>query len=139
VKPDPKLRADGRCVVCGGDRTPKTGMSGISGVLARAVKASADMDPFCSATCARAWHAIPDPTPLGAPPTQPVQKYFGATERRKYRIENRVPCEGGCGKLVEGKGRGTKPGSDRNRPYMCIGCGNRRRGQLRKQAKEAAA
>lgn len=42
-KADPKVRRDGRCVVCKGVRPP----------LAKSSK-----DPFCSATCCRDWHAV---------------------------------------------------------------------------------
>ncbi len=52
--------------------------------------------------------------------------------RRAYRNRHKVPCEGGCGRLVEGKGRvqtntrPERPGGrgqlDPDRPHLCAEC-----------------
>lgn len=57
MKPDPPVRADGRCVVCLGPRgvLPK---NAISRAPAQ-VKLELETDPFCSSTCARDWHGNP--------------------------------------------------------------------------------
>ena len=48
--PDPPVRDDGRCAVCGGERTiPKR----------KPHREAALRDPFCSNDCARAWHGFP--------------------------------------------------------------------------------
>lgn len=54
----------------------------------------------------------------------------GSAKRRAYRKRNKVPCSAGCGRMVEGKGRGnTSTGKNgkrepRNpdRPYICVHC-----------------
>jgi hypothetical protein len=53
----------------------------------------------------------------------------GTVARRAYRNRNKVSCEGGCGRMVEGKGRATtsttKKGrapKDVDRPYLCKPC-----------------
>lgn len=45
--------------------------------------------------------------------------------RTEYRERNKVLCEGGCGKLVEGKGRPSR--DDPNRPFLCLSCGHKLR------------
>jgi hypothetical protein len=50
--------------------------------------------------------------------------------RTAYRAEHKVSCEGGCGRMVEGKGRpntrtgrnGKRVKLDPNRPYFCRPC-----------------
>ena len=49
--------------------------------------------------------------------------------RRDYRNRNKVPCEGGCGRMVEGKGRANTRSSTKgrrnlfpDRPYLCGRC-----------------
>ena len=42
--------------------------------------------------------------------------------RTDYRARHRVPCEGGCGRMVEGRGRSNRVGADPNRPYLCRKC-----------------
>lgn len=46
--------------------------------------------------------------------------------RKEYRDRNKVPCDGGCGIMVEGKGRSRRgaPG----RPFLCRNCWNRLQG-----------
>jgi hypothetical protein len=47
---DPRVRKDGRCAHCSGKRK-------LAG-LKRLYRASAEADPFCSATCCRDWYII---------------------------------------------------------------------------------
>lgn len=47
--------------------------------------------------------------------------------RSAYRARNKVPCEDGCGALVEGKGRGNRVGADPARPHICLPCWHKRR------------
>jgi hypothetical protein len=49
---DPPVRADGRCAVCGGERTPPAKQH-------KTATLEAERDPFCSATCAREFHGAP--------------------------------------------------------------------------------
>jgi hypothetical protein len=58
---DPPMRADGLCAVCLGPRHPER--------AARYAREIAAMDPFCSSTCARAWHgtSLPASTEYGRP------------------------------------------------------------------------
>lgn len=49
IKPDPKIRKDGLCVVCEKpiEVSPRKG-----------INPALYLDPFCSGTCARVWHKI---------------------------------------------------------------------------------
>lgn len=49
-RPDPPVPSDGSCYVCGGDR--RTDQS------RRYAGVAALLDPFCSNTCARAYHGV---------------------------------------------------------------------------------
>jgi len=49
VKRDPKMRKDGRCAECKGDVHIKA-RAGVNPALY--------VDPFCSSSCAKAWHGI---------------------------------------------------------------------------------
>lgn len=51
---DPPVRPDGCCAVCGEPRKPERSR--------RYAGVTAELDPFCSNSCARAWHANPIPT-----------------------------------------------------------------------------
>jgi hypothetical protein len=56
VRKEPKVRKDGKCVVCRKERRmPKTHHSSIS-------MAVYELDPFCSSTCCRAWYGAPVPS-----------------------------------------------------------------------------
>jgi hypothetical protein len=48
IRPDPPLRPDGRCAVCHKPRRPERSR--------RYGGAVAELDPFCSVTCARQYH-----------------------------------------------------------------------------------
>lgn len=50
---DPPVREDGKCVVCLKDRKPERSK--------RYAGITAELDPFCSNICARAWHENPIP------------------------------------------------------------------------------
>lgn len=45
--------------------------------------------------------------------------------RTAYRERNKVPCEGGCGRMVECSGR--NPGVNPDRPPLCAACWHERR------------
>lgn len=51
---------------------------------------------------------------------RPICRKCESAKRRAYRERNKVLCQGGCGKLVEGKGRTWKNNPDR--PYLCLSC-----------------
>lgn len=53
---DPPVRADGRCVTCGKQRTAHRKAKEL-------YRAAAERDPFCSGKCAREWHGCPIPEP----------------------------------------------------------------------------
>lgn len=50
---DPPVRGDGLCAVCLKPRHPER--------AAKYAREVAEMDPYCSSTCARAWHENPVP------------------------------------------------------------------------------
>lgn len=50
IRPDPPVRRDGCCVVCKKPRKRPATRYGL---------AEYETDPFCSTTCARAWHSNP--------------------------------------------------------------------------------
>lgn len=50
---DPPVRPDGACVECGGARHPERSR--------KYAGATAELDPFCSNGCARAWWLNPIP------------------------------------------------------------------------------
>jgi hypothetical protein len=52
--PDPPVREDGSCFVCGQPRVRR----GVKALYA----AAAANDPFCSTACARAWHGCTIPS-----------------------------------------------------------------------------
>lgn len=53
IRKDPKVRADGLCAVCKGERkVPENRQKGVS------ISVYTE-DPFCSATCARTYHNNP--------------------------------------------------------------------------------
>ena len=56
--PTPPIREDGLCVQCEGERKMPA---------SRLHRASARLDPFCSATCARAFYGVSLPTDVHAP------------------------------------------------------------------------
>ena len=47
-------------------------------------------------------------------------------QRQEYRARHRKPCEGGCGTMVEGKGRPNR-GAAADRPFLCRQCWQKRR------------
>lgn len=51
VKRDPRVRPDGLCAQCGGPRPERP-------ENAYASQAQYDVDPFCSASCAKQWHGV---------------------------------------------------------------------------------
>ena len=50
---DPPVRPDGNCVICRKPRKPERSR--------KYAGATAQLDPFCSNTCARAWYGNPIP------------------------------------------------------------------------------
>ncbi len=130
MRADPPVRTDGLCA------TPGCGKRLISGppkTMPKALRAlfvaELAREPYCSTRCCREWHGNHDRTEPTADPslirTAP-RKFYGTPERRAYREKHKVPCEDGCGKLVEGRGRARHP--DPDRPYLCHACAlNRRR------------
>jgi hypothetical protein len=60
MRPDPKVRPDGKCANPGCDNMRKPERSRRYG------KAAAELDPFCSTVCAKAWHDVDVQTLGGA-------------------------------------------------------------------------
>ena len=77
IRDDPRLRSDGRCVQCGGERR---------GPSPRAHKQYVDaghyeLDPFCSAGCCREWHGVrATGTGAGGPGYTPTRMRRHGTE-----------------------------------------------------------
>ena len=79
-------------------------------------------------SCAQWKHEDLSPAPPAARPHRRRGIYCStcsSRKRRSYRDRHRVPCENGCGRLVEGKGRPNWNHGrqlDPDRPYLCIHC-----------------
>jgi hypothetical protein len=100
VRPDPPVRKDGRCSQCGQPRHPQRSR--------KYGQAAAELDPFCSSSCAKAWHGVPDRSAPALPNSRKVDPYITATGF----------CACGCGQATtivaeNNKARGLVKGQPR--------------------------
>lgn len=84
MKTDPRVRKNGRCAQCGGDRTPAKGLSGQTGTFAQIFADAVKADPFCSTRCCREWHDLPLTTAPTSSLEQPLPMVTHGTVTR-YR------------------------------------------------------
>lgn len=66
---DPRVRKDGKCAVCKKPRQPERSR--------KYARTAAEVDPFCSIECCRAYHATPYPTEHKTGRAKGTKQYYG--------------------------------------------------------------
>jgi hypothetical protein len=82
MKPDPPVRKG--CAHCGKPRHPERSK--------KYGQAAAELDPFCSTNCAKAWHGVPERSVPPLPSSRIVDPYVSG---------HKGLCACGCGQPVK--------------------------------------